>query len=246
MYGIADSGMTIKNLAGSKTNFSEEIRSNNIQSVKGIIRESFQRRTGTDPVRDCWTTELQNILMQSSTEDSSYDFKIGFCNLDQQSEFNQEVVTGIIQTLLGIANRQPGNAGYVVIGIADNVKDAERHNQIYGAEAIKYQNFYITGMQDEAKKASKDDDSYYRMIRQKIESQPIPEEVKSEILRNMRFVSYYGKQVLVLKIQSGKRPYLFDEEHYFERHGSNTVKGSMALYTNAVERFILESRSAEI
>ena len=60
-------------------------RENNVNSVVGIIEKYFTDNT-EDPAMVKWSSELENILSQSTTEQSSFDFKLGFCDL-RKNEF---------------------------------------------------------------------------------------------------------------------------------------------------------------
>lgn len=98
-------------------------RENNVNSVVGIIENNFTDNT-EDPAMVKWSSELENILSQSTTEQSSFDFKLGFCRLES-GEFIDKTLDKTIKTLTAMVNRGIGSVGYLIIGVADKESDAK-------------------------------------------------------------------------------------------------------------------------
>ena len=119
-------------------------------AVAGTILPAFQPTKKYDPARVHWITRLENILNQSYTEQAAYDFKQGFLRLDEKKEFDDASFEKILKTLAGIANLRKGITGYVIVGISDNQKDAERVQKILGAGYRTYERFCISGIEHEA------------------------------------------------------------------------------------------------
>lgn len=234
--GIGDRIMNIKSTGGF---WNAESRQDNINAVIGVMKDKFTKRLGNDPALDCWKTQLQNLLMQSYTEQAQYDFKIGLHRLDDKGDFDKDLLHKVFKTLTAMANHGPGNVGYVIIGIADKEEDAKRFKSIYGSDPINYEKFHITGVEEEANKHHKSVDAYFRKITQDISSEPIPDEAKNQISRDMRLVRYDDKCVLVLKIESGREPYMYDEELY-ERHGNTVAKVESKHYSHVYQRFFVK------
>lgn len=78
-------------------------RENNVNSVVGIIEKNFTDNT-EDPAMVKWSSELENILSQSTTEQNSFDFKLGFCSLTS-GEFIDKTLNKTIKTLASMANK---------------------------------------------------------------------------------------------------------------------------------------------
>jgi hypothetical protein len=140
-------------------NWSATNREDNINAVAGIIRESFKEKT-SDPATHKWLTEFESLLMQSKTEQTSYDFKQGFTNLDGKYIFNDESFGKIIQTLTAIANNSSNTVGYVCVGVSDAKKDSDRAKEVYGVTSKKYRGFYILGVGHEATSLKKNIDEF--------------------------------------------------------------------------------------
>ncbi len=211
-------------------------RQTNIKAVIGLMQNEFSKRKGNDPALDSWITQLENLLMQSFTEQALYDFKIGFHRLDTIGIFDEDLFHKVIKTLSAMANHDPHNVGYVIIGVADKKADAARYETIYGTSHVLYNQFYITGIQDEAIKFHKGADNYFRKLTQLLKSEPIKPELKDQIGRDMRLVNYFDKLVLVFQVKSGTEPYMYDGKLY-ERHGANVQEIAPDQYGNVYKRF---------
>ena len=158
--------------------------------------------------------------MQSSTEQTLYDFKLGLHDLSGNDKFNQDLFSKIIKTLTAMANTLKKSTGYCLIGVADTPHSAKKHKEKYNGDYISYSNFYITGINSEATQYHGDIDKYFTKLSQLIKNEPISERDKYNILRNISVVNYFDKTVIVLKIESGDKPSVYNGKYYV-RHGSN-------------------------
>lgn len=200
-------------------NWSSPNRNSNVDAVAGIISSAFKDKI-EDPGAFKWLTEFESLLMQSKTEQTSYDFKQGFTSLDGSDEFSEENFSKIILTLTSIANNSAHNTGYVCVGVCDSKSDAERVKHIYDVNPKSYRNFYITGIEHEYKSIAKDRDEFFRKIVQKIKSQPISEECKDYLSKNLRLINYFDKDIMIFKVSSLPTPMIYDGKYYV-RHGAN-------------------------
>ena len=191
-------------------------RTQMINSVKGVISPHFIAREGMDPTAMSWVENLQNILNQSRTENVCYDFKIGLHSLTTQGELNRKALSKIIKTLTAMSNSHTGDS-YVVIGVADNKADSDRHNKTYDTESLIYGDFYVTGVGAEAKRHYKNLDTYQQNLHQLIEAEPIIDQVKRTLQRNIVFIRYYDKDIVLLKITREKNPVKYDGKFYVRK-----------------------------
>lgn len=226
------------NIGGGGGRWSAAERQKNVNAVKGIINVSqlFKKRQEEDPAIDSWTTEFENILMQSFTEQSLYDFKQGFHSLDKIGDFNLDLFQKVIKTLTAMANHNPGAIGYVLIGIADNVKDAKRINELHAITPTVFSKFNITGIQGEAEKYHKTLDAYFQTMMQYLKKEPISETIKSQISKDIRLVRYFDKTVLVFRVKAGKEPAMYDKK-YYTRNGPNTEEVMSEGFAELFRRF---------
>lgn len=187
-----------------------------INSVRGVLAPHFIAREGMDPTAMSWVENLQNILNQSRTENVCYDFKIGLHSLTPQGDLNSKALPKIIRTLTAMSNSHTGDS-YVIIGVADNEGDAARHDKTYSTTAIKYGDFYVTGVGAEAEKYYQNIDAYQQFMQQIIDATPVSDEAKRAIQRNVVFIKYYDKDVILLKITRGKSPLKYDGKIYVRK-----------------------------
>jgi len=235
---LIDEGMVISdqnkligllNGAGDKTislaagggNWSAKEKQTQSDALYGVIRRCFEKSNENDPSRNHWITRFENILMQSSTEQTLYDFKVGLHLLSKNSsKLDSNTFSKIIKTLTAMANTFPGATGFCLLGVADNKDTADRYKKIYAKDSIKYSSFYITGIESEAEKHHGDIDKYFTKIVQLIKNEPISDRDKDNLSRNITTIKYFDKNVIILKIESDSKPSVYNG-HYYVRHGSN-------------------------
>ncbi|MDF1693435.1 MAG: DUF262 domain-containing protein [Zhongshania sp.] len=214
-------GDRIISLAAGGGNWSAKEKQTQSDALYGVISKCFEKSNANDPARNQWVTRFENILMQSSTEQALYDFKVGMHALSEtEAELDKETFSKIIKTLTSMANTFPNSVGYCLLGVADNKSTAERHKAIYGKNYISYSSFHITGIESEADKFHGDIDKYFTKIVQLIKNEPISDRDKDNISRNITTIRYFDKNVVVMKIESDSKPSVYDNK-YFVRHGSN-------------------------
>lgn len=230
-------GDKIIKLAAGGGNWSAKEKQTQIDALCGVLRGSFIKSTTNDPARGQWITRFENILMQSSTEQTLYDFKVGLHSFIGDTKFNQPLLSKIIKTLTAMANTLKNSVGYCIIGVADNLQTSITFNETYNTNSISYSNFYITGINKEAEKFHTDTDKYFTKLTQLIANEPISPRDKDNILRNISIVDYFAKTVVILKIESGTEPSVYGGK-YFVRHGSNLDEVLPENFSHLFKRFI--------
>jgi hypothetical protein len=224
-------------IGGGGGRFSGIDRTKNINVVKGLIQPACEKRNQNDPALSSWTTELENILMQSYTEQSMYDFKQGFLRLDGSHSYDEAIFSKIFKTLAAMANYKPTAVGYVIVGVADNAAALQRLKDLYDVSEVSYQRFLITGIEHEAKMSPKGLDSYFLMVTQKLRQSGLADWAKDQINRDLRVVNYFGRSVIVFRVEAGGIPCLY-EGKYYERHGSNIAEIAPEQYAALFSRFL--------
>lgn len=209
-------------------------RENNVNSVTGIIEKCFTDNT-EDPGLVQWSMELENILNQSTTEQSSFDFKLGFCNLENNI-FLDKTLDKSIKTLVSMVNKGKNSVGYLIVGVADKKEDSILVEKKTGEKNIKKGHFYITGINHDLQILEKSDDEYFQIIVQKINRQPIDDEYKSNILNNIKLINYGGKRVIIMKINELGKPAIYDDK-YYERKGPNLEEIATSKFMNLFKKF---------
>lgn len=220
----------------SSNKWNANYRHEKVHAIKEIISDCFMDSQNVDPATDNWVSKMENLLMQSKIEQQQFDFKMGLHSLNEGAVFNVKCIKKIVKTLTAIANLGKSMKGYVIVGIADKESDSETFERLNISKAIKFNGFFITGIQNEISKRYKNMDEYFTKVKQFIEKEPIDEYTKSYILRKMRLVSYFDKIVLVFEIASGSEPLVYDDAFY-ERRGTSVEKVKAAGMASLFGRF---------
>jgi hypothetical protein len=244
---IVDQKSIINNLnkAGDKTiklaagggNWSAKEKQTQIKALYGVLLDYFEKTEQNDPARNQWITRFENILMQSATEQTLYDFKAGLHSLSETStEFNQKTFSKIIKTLTAMANTHSNATGYCLLGVADDKATADRFVEIYDSEYMKYSSFFINGINKEATQYHGSIDKYFTKLTQLINNEPLSDRDKDNISRNIATIKYFDKTIIILKIESGDKPSIYDKQYYV-RHGSNIKEVKPEDFSELFQRF---------
>jgi hypothetical protein len=233
LIGIGDN----INVGGGGGTWSSSERRRNIDSVRGIIEQYFVDREEKDPALNSWITEFENILTQSYTEQSLYDFKQGFHKLDNVGDFDLQLFKKVIKSLTAMANTGPNTTGYIIIGVSDKDSTKERIEKLYGITTKIKNKFIINGIEPEAQKFHQNLDNYFQYIVQLIKKEPISQEVNLQICSDIRLIKYFEYSLLIFKIKSTSRPEMYDEKYYI-RSGANVDEVTTAGYESLFRRFI--------
>lgn len=195
-------------------------RDTNVKAVVGILECCFTPNM-EDPALYRWSKELETILSQSTTEQSSFDFKIGFCNYTDE-KFINKTFSKAIKTLTAMANRGKNELGYIIIGVADKLEDAQVVEKITGEKHIQIGHHLVTGVNHDMKILNLSSDRYYQKIIQLIEKEPIDKKYISKITSDIKFLNYAGKDVIILRLENQNEAILYGNSYYERRGGNNT------------------------
>lgn len=209
-------------------------RDSNVRSVVGILEKNFTENL-EDPGIHQWSMELETILNQSSTEQSSFDFKLGFCNKDS-NQFMDKTFSKTIKTLTAMVNRGKNEVGYLIIGVADKKSDAEAVESITGEKSLQVGKHLVTGVNHDMKILGLDPDRYFQKIIQKLEKEPIESKYISKIANSIRFLNYGGKHVIIMKLEKCDEAILYNKK-YYERRGANNHEIAMENMASFFKRF---------
>jgi hypothetical protein len=190
----SNSGAIVNNV--EKDNVSRE---NAINAIYGLIQDAFSKSEFEDPALDDWTLEFVNILNKSKTEQTLYDFKIGFVPL-YGKKLQTDVIDQVIKTLTAINNGGPNRTGYVIIGVADKEAAAIKYSDYYKFEYTMINGLPLCGIDHDAMALSQDVDRYTHTIKEYIRNhEAISEQYRMHLLSNMKTPMIYGKHTIVFK-----------------------------------------------
>ena len=218
-FALLNSGPHI-NVQGGGGRWGADNRQKAINSVVGMITKSFGPSEELDPSKILWITQLENLLSQSYTEQSAYDFKQGFFNLANEPAFDDESFEKILKTLVAISNLGPSKLGYVIVGVAENSETALRVEKLFGTSSNPFQSFWISGVDHEANRLGKSPDEMFQWIVEKVKLSLISEPLRGYIASHIKPVRYYDKTVYVFEAKGmPDEPSRYDKS-YFERRGA--------------------------
>ena len=209
------------NNIGNSSDWNEKIRNKKIDAVKGVIRKAFSKSNSQNIGVHIGIQYIDNLLTMARTEGNQYDFKQTCHNLNS-GQFSTELVEKIVKTLVAGANK-PESVAYVILGIADKLESAKKYVMQYETTYKEVSNraFFITGVEGEVNKYHDGKlDTYIDRIKSVIKSGLVERDVEIQILQNISPVSYYGHDIIIFKLSSGKEPYAF-KDSYWIREGNN-------------------------
>ena len=208
----------------SRDRWNAKYRAEKIKIMQALMEEAFTAHQGNDVVEANWTSQIDNLLHKSSIEGGQYDFKTGFHDL-KTGQFNEHLARKCVEILTAEVNLAPQTKGYVLIGVADAKKTADMWKSTYdnSYQKVSGLEFYVVGLNDEIARNYRNGDEFIRRIKQVIKSCNVADYVKKYILMNLKLVQYYGKDILVLELESDNEPVAFNDEYYV-REGNDTTK----------------------
>lgn len=184
-----------------------------VDMVYGLIEGAFEKGGPEDPAIDNWAMKCVNILNKSRTEQTLYDFKIGFVQYNT-NKISNIVLEKVLKTLVAINNVGSNKVGYVIIGIADNEQDAKKYQDLYGIEYSMEGDFPIVGVEHDAKALNMSLDRYTHSIKELIsESDKLQQSYKQHIIKNIETPLLYNKQLIIFKTHFDS-PQTFDNKYY--------------------------------
>jgi hypothetical protein len=202
-------------------NWPAKSKDNVVTSTSAVLEKYFIDKSGNDPMYYSYSSEVENLLTQSRTENSQYDFKQGIYDLKNETR-NDALLSKIFKTLTAMCNSEKNAVGYIIIGVADNLEDAVKIQEKYNIDYIKVGSFFITGIDGEViKYFNSVYDNYITVIKNTLENMPIQEHYKRQIGSNIRVANYQDRTVIILKIVCDNGPAYFDEK-YYTRMSANT------------------------
>ena len=220
---LKDSFRKHMGLLSSDKKWNNSDRCSLVDSMAGVLKKHTSPSNSTDGIFGHWVKNLENILNESRTEQSFYDFKSGLIQTTPpEKEIKAKTLSRAIKTLTAMTNTSDGEC-HIVIGVCESKEGAESHKSVYGSEYATYSNFYIVGINDEADKHYSCIESYKRVVIHLIEKEPISDEFKNILKSKMVSFQYSGKEILVLSARRASEPQAYAEAFYKRVSSDNTL-----------------------
>lgn len=201
-------------------------RRKNIDVIKGLIDSYFikDKNIKATIYSDHKITDIEAELRRSQIELPNYELKQGILNLASKNDPEYtKMLDKLLRTISAIANNGNGSSGKIIIGVADDEKDARK---IKHADKIDYKKIgdnFVVGVNREAKKLKKTTEQYVSIIKNHISNSKLSNTTKTSILSNIDYHSYFGLGILIINIPKQKEITYLGEE-IFCRQGSEVHK----------------------
>lgn len=223
-----------KSMISSAKYAKEEDRTKNIDKTKGLIQRYFIKkeppmlRHGAGLALD-----LENSLRRSKVETARYECKQGFVSLSSDRKYDTNLPMKLLKTICGIANVGPDADGFIFLGVADNLSDANRIKALDGVDYKMISNRYIVGIDREYKILQQTQEQYLENIFAFIRSSELSDPLKDQILSQIDTVDYKGLSVIRIRIPAQNKVSFLGENAYI-RENSSTIDatGKKLLATN--------------
>ena len=201
-------------------------RIRNIDKTRGLIQRYFIKK---DPPMlrhgAGLALDLENALRRSKIETGRYECKQGFVDLSHERKYDKNLPNKILETICGIANIGPDSDGFLFIGVADGISDAERIKTIDNVEFAVVGTRYVVGVEREFTFMKCNNESYVEKILSFIRKSDLTENLKNQVLSQVDYVEYKGLSVVRIRIPA-QHEVSFLGDKAFIRENSSTTEAS--------------------
>lgn len=215
-----------KNINTSRSSTSPKERRKNVDIIRALIEPGFVNGDASKEIYENHSaSDIEVSIRRSEIELGGYELKQGIVSLGADRSIDEEALEKILITVTAIANNGKDRNGKLILGVTDKDADAARVKIVDGVDARKVGKRLVVGINREAKIIGKSVEDYHGMIRDKIKHSPISEPLKSSVLSNIDYNSFYGYGIIIVNIPAQKELSFFNDE-VFWREGDATVKAA--------------------
>lgn len=225
-------------LTPSRNTTTENQRQENIDIVRGLIEKHFTRSTrGPLTHGPRMEIEFPNIIRRAPIESGRYEFKQGIASLSKPRKVNQRLLEKLPKLSSAIANIGPGSDGYIIIGVADDEKDADKIRDLDGVVSVRLSQQFLVGVDRECKALNRSLAEYVKEIIKAFQNAPLSPQLKGDILSSIDTITYSGRSYVVIRVpeQTDLSSYADD---YLIRDGEELRKMTTTEALLAAKRFI--------
>lgn len=225
-------------LTPSRNTTTESQRQANIDVVRGLI-EKFFTKSSRGPLTHGPQMEIEfpNLIRRAPIESARYEFKQGIASLDGKRKVNQRLLEKLPKIASAIANTGPGSDGYIIIGVADDEKDAQKIQAIDAVVPVRIGRQFLVGIDRECAVLSMAMPEYTKLIIKKFQEAPLEDKLKGDILASIDTISYSGRSYVVVRIPEQADLSSYGGE-YLIRDGEELRKMTTTEALAAAKRFL--------
>ena len=167
------------------------------------------------------TADIDAVIRRSEIELSNYELKQGMLSLADDRHIDENLIQKVVKTICAIANNGAGQIGKLILGVTDKVADSERVLKLDGVQAVKVARRHIVGVAREAKQLGISVEDYYARWKSYISDSDLSEPLKTSVLSNIDYNTYFGLGVIVITIPPQKELSYYGGDVYW-RDGDET------------------------
>ncbi|MGV9322524.1 GmrSD restriction endonuclease domain-containing protein [Streptomyces sp. NPDC003660] len=224
-------------LTPSRNTTTEEQRQANIDVVRGLVEKFFTHSPrGALTHGPAMEIEFPNLIRRAPIESARYEFKQGITSLDEVRAINDRLLKKLPKLMSAIANTGPESDGYIIFGVADNEVAARRIEALDNVSPVQLARQMLFGVDRECKAIGIDLSTYVRHIVQAVQSSPLQDPLKGDVLANIDTISYSGRSYVVARIPAQRDLSGFDGDYYV-RDGEDLRRMTTSEALAAAKRF---------
>lgn len=184
-------------------------------AIKGQLRTFFEPSSNPDTIRaQSAASQFRTKLQMSLTEQSLFELKQGFCNLDERAEFNESAFEKVIRTACAMANEGPSASGWIFFGVADDEEDAGRIEQLHGIDYESVGPFFVTGTGHELDSLRRNTDEHLRILVDRIRASKAEAGFSTLLSQTLTPFHYEGRLIWSLNPTGQSDPVTYDNKFY--------------------------------
>ena len=212
-----------KNLSDART---VEKRENNINMIKGVIRDAFKNKLNIGDVYKYIDAVKVDSIISRDVEQPTLEFKQGCRSLSNTRTIDNNLFDKIINTICAIANTT--QEGVIIIGVADNDADANRIAQLDNIVPRTVYRRKVVGVDREAKQLGLTPESYLSLWKDKIVNSELSEPLKTDVLSRCAYIPYYGYGIILIYIPEQKSLSFVGDSVYWRKIDNTTTVDGIA------------------
>lgn len=208
-----------KNISDGRTS---ENRKNNINMIKGLIRDAFQEKLDINKVYKGIDEINVDSFISCIVEQPTLEFKQGCLSLNSNDRvINDNIFDKIICTMCAIANT--AEDGVIIIGVADKPEDVSKIIEIDNIVPRQVYKRKVVGINREAEALGISLDEYLKIWRDKVQKSKLSEPLKQNVLSNFKYIPYHGLGLIVVKISKQKEYSTVGDKIYWRKMDNTTL-----------------------
>ncbi|MGN6821099.1 MAG: hypothetical protein ACTHJR_20790 [Sphingomonas sp.] len=215
-----------KRINTSRSSTAPKERKKNVDIIRALIEPTFVDGDLSKEIYENHSaSDVEVSIRRSEIELSGYELKQGIVSLGEGRSIDEDALEKILITITAIANNGKERNGKLLLGVTDKEADAMRVKTLDGIDARKVGKRLVVGVNRESKFLGKSVEGYHGIIRDRIKNSAISEPLKTTVLSNIDYNSFYGYGVIIITIPAQTELSFYNDEVYW-REGDTTTKAA--------------------